>query len=122
MRVSFEELFVCMSSNDKPLRTRRAPTEQELAAKDFRRIPGVGPATAEDLWRLGYRSVCELVEADPESMYRELCVLHGGAVDRCCLYVFRCAVYFARCEAEGVEPAPELLKWWSWKDAALPGS
>lgn len=29
-------------------------------------------------------------------------------VDRCMLYVFRCAVYY--------EHDPELLKWWNWKD------
>jgi hypothetical protein len=35
-------------------------------------------------------------------------------VDRCVLYVFRCAVYFA----SEAEHDPELLKWWNWKDAA----
>jgi hypothetical protein len=33
-------------------------------------------------------------------------------VDRCLLYVFRCAVYFA----EHTRHDPELLKWWNWKD------
>lgn len=33
--------------------------------KEFRRIPGVGPRTAEDLWALGLRSVEELRGATP---------------------------------------------------------
>jgi hypothetical protein len=37
----------------------------------------------------------------------------GAHVDRCALYVFRCAVYFA----SEAKPDPELLKWWNWKDA-----
>jgi hypothetical protein len=38
----------------------------------------------------------------------------AGPQDRCLLYVFRCAVYYASTAA----PEPELLKWWSWKDGA----
>jgi hypothetical protein len=41
----------------------------------------------------------------------DLCDLRCQKVDRCVLYVFRCAVYAATNEA----PDPELLKWWSWK-------
>lgn len=33
-------------------------------------------------------------------------------MDRCMLYVFRCAVYYASSEQHD----PELLKWWNWKD------
>ena len=33
--------------------------------------------------------------------------------DRCVLYVFQCAVYFA--ETREAEREPEKLKWWSWK-------
>ncbi|MBP7847311.1 MAG: hypothetical protein KAZ94_04200, partial [Burkholderiales bacterium] len=36
----------------------------------------------------------------------------GVIQDRCLLYVFRCAVYFA----QTTQPQPELLKWWNWKD------
>ncbi len=82
------------------------------AIRDLRRIPGVGPSIADDLWRLGVHGVDELRGADPEALYGRFCALAGGTVDRCLLYVFRCAVYFA----ETPEPDPELLKWWSWKD------
>ena len=70
---------------------------------------------ADDLWRLGYRSVAELRGEEPEAMYERLCDLMGGHVDRCVLYVFRCAVYFASNE----QPDPESLKWWNWSDQHL---
>jgi hypothetical protein len=90
---------------------------QEDSARDFQRVPGIGPRMADDLWRLGYRSVVELRDADPEVMYQRLCELSGGRVDRCVLYVFRCAVYFASTAAHD----PDLLKWWSWSDQRRAG-
>jgi hypothetical protein len=80
--------------------------------KDFRRIPGVGPRTAEDLWALGLRSVEDFRGRDPEELYARLCALAGGKVDRCMLYVLRCAVYYATAGAH----EPERLKWWNWHD------
>jgi hypothetical protein len=80
--------------------------------REFKRIPGVGGKVAQDLWNIGYRSVQELRGQNPEEMYQRLCEYQGTHVDRCMLYVFRCAVYFASYE----EHDPELLKWWNWKD------
>lgn len=97
----------------------RAPApdpERAAALRDFRRIPGVGPSVAGDLWGLGFRRVEELRGRDPQAMYDDLCVLQGTHVDRCMLYVFRCAVYFA----EEPDPEPEKLNWWWWKDASPP--
>jgi SAM-dependent methyltransferase len=37
--------------------------------------------------------------------------------DRCLLYSFRCAVYYAQTEEELREP--EKLKWWNWKDKRI---
>ncbi len=85
---------------------------KKTALKNLRVIPGVGPRTAEDLWALGFRAVDELRGVDPEELYQRLQVLAGGPVDRCMLYVFRCAVYFA----ENSIHEPEKLKWWNWKD------
>ena len=79
---------------------------------DLRVIPGVGPATEADLHALGILRVSELRGRDPEELYARLCARAGAHVDRCMLYVLRCAVYYA----ETVEPDPELLKWWRWKD------
>lgn len=85
---------------------------------DLQTIPGVGPSIAVDLRDLGYGAITDLTAADPETMYTRLCDLRGEHIDRCVLYVFRCATYFAR-EAD---PEPELLKWWNWKDGAAPRS
>ncbi|MBP2134335.1 hypothetical protein J2128_002301 [Methanomicrobium sp. W14] len=84
------------------------------AKKDLMRIPGVGKKTAEDLVALGYDSVKSLAGEDPEDMYKRLCIIDGGFSDRCNLYVYRCAVYFA--ENEGKTMNPDLLLWWNWKD------
>lgn len=80
--------------------------------REFRRIPGVGLSIAEDLWDLGFRSLEELRSQNPEQLYFHLCELKNAHVDRCMLYVFRCAVYFVSNNAHD----PELLKWWNWKD------
>jgi len=80
---------------------------------DLRAIPGVGPSIEADLIALDVHSVEALRGRDPEELYARLCVHQGQVVDRCVLYVFRCAVYYAEAE----EHDPELLKWWNWKDA-----
>jgi hypothetical protein len=95
--------------------TQPSVSTQQNSLSDFQRIPGIGPSMADDLWRLGYRSVAELRGEEPEAMYQRLCELSGAHVDRCVLYVFRCAVYFASNEARD----PELLKWWNWSDQRL---
>lgn len=79
---------------------------------DLRTIPGVGPAAEADLLALGYASVFDLKGQDPEEMYRRSCAIQGCMLDRCVLYVYRCAVYFAETE----RPEPEKCKWWYWKD------
>ena len=80
--------------------------------KEMQTIPGIGPSISRDLADLGYISVSSLRGEDPELMYQRLCELRGGHIDRCVLYVFRCAVYFA----DNTTHNPELLKWWNWKD------
>jgi hypothetical protein len=87
-------------------------SERAAALADLRRIPGVGPSIAQDLYDQGFRSVAELKCQNPQAMYERQCELQGGHVDRCWLYVARCAVYFA----ETACPDPEKLKWWNWKD------
>jgi hypothetical protein len=87
-------------------------TETQSRQRSLRVIPGIGPAMERDLRDLGYSSVEELRGADAETMYAALCRLRGVHVDRCVLYVFRCAVHFADNEVHD----PERLKWWRWKD------
>ena len=78
-------------------------------------IPGVGPSIASDLRRLGVRRVDDLRGRDPAGLYNELEGISGAHVDRCVLYVFRCAVHYAG----EPEPDGELTKWWHWKDGGL---
>ena len=83
--------------------------------KNLQSIPGVGKSLSQDLVDLGYSRVDELKTEDPEMMYQNLIALRGYHIDRCVLYVFRCAVYFASHETHD----KELLKWWNWKDANM---
>lgn len=78
-------------------------------------IPGVGPSLAQDLARLGMREPADLHGADPQALYERLMEIEGRHVDRCVLYVFRCAVHWA----QGPDPDPELSKWWNWSDENL---
>jgi hypothetical protein len=78
-------------------------------------IPGIGPSIARDLVELGVRRVADLRGRKPEHMYEQLCAARGVHQDRCLLYVFRCAVYFASHR----QHEPELLQWWRWSDANL---
>ena len=82
------------------------------ANRQLQEIPGVGKSIAQDLVDLGYCAVDELRGENPEEMYQRLILLRGRHIDRCVLYVFRCAVYFA----SNTVHEPELLKWWNWKD------
>ena len=78
-------------------------------------IPAIGPSMAIDLKNLGYSQVRDLRGENPAEMFERLRVMAGGHMDRCVLYVFRCAVYFAEHEKHD----PELLKWWNWKNKEL---
>lgn len=92
----------------------RQQVEQYMEAnKELQKIPGIGKSLSKDLFDLGYRKVNELKGEDPEIMYQNLMALRGEHVDRCVLYVFRCAVYYA----SNSKHEPELLKWWYWKDS-----
>jgi Pathogenicity locus len=102
-----------MSSSILKRRQQNMPdTTQKAILKEFQTIPGIGKCIAMDLWNQGFRSVQELAGRDPEELYVRQCELQGTQVDRCLLYTFRCAVYFASNERHD----PELLKWWKWKD------
>ncbi|MBP8084407.1 MAG: pathogenicity locus [Spirochaetes bacterium] len=75
-------------------------------------IPSVGKATVRDLNRLGIFKVEDLKNKNPEKLYEELSGFYASKLDRCVLYVFRCAVYFAK----ETNHDPAKLKWWNWKD------
>ncbi|NOZ13726.1 MAG: pathogenicity locus [Acidobacteria bacterium] len=91
----------------------RGPADKDaVAIRELKQIPGIGNSIAQDLVEMDIRHVSDLVGKNPEALYTRHCVMKGMKVDRCLLYVFRCAVYFA----ETPEPEPEKLNWWKWKD------
>lgn len=79
---------------------------------DLRQIPYVGKRTEEALRMLGFDSIASLRGADPQEIYERECLLTGQKIDRCQLYVYRMAVYYAENEVHD----PAKLKWWAWKD------
>lgn len=82
------------------------------ATDSLETIPGIGPSLARDLRDLGMKRPSCLKGEDPEKLYRKLGKLRGTPIDRCVLYAFRCAVYYANTK----RPDPEKLRWWHWKD------
>jgi hypothetical protein len=89
-------------------------TAVDPAIRELMIVPGVGKSIAADLRALGIRRVADLRGKDPERLYERSNRLAGEVQDRCLLYVFRCAVYYAG--TEGRRRNPEKLKWWNWKD------
>jgi hypothetical protein len=80
--------------------------------KDLQIIPGVGKSIAKDFQNIGIKYVSDLKGKIPEKLYKQSNIFAGVKQDKCLLYVFRLAVYFA----EHKNPNPEKLKWWNWKD------
>jgi hypothetical protein len=89
-------------------------TSKKESLKDLMHIPGIGKSIANDLWNIGIRNVADLKRKNPEYLY-DLSNAYAGVVqDRCLLYTFRCAVYFASTDKK--KQKSEKLKWWNWKD------
>jgi hypothetical protein len=80
--------------------------------KELMEIPGVGKSIARDLLNIGIKKISDLKNKDPEDLYSRSNEFCGTVQDRCLLYVFRCAVYYAGTKKHD----PEKLKWWNWKD------
>lgn len=87
---------------------------KESSIKELRKIPGVGVSIANDLWNIGIREIFDLIGRKPDELYSQSNNFAGCIQDRCLLYVFRCAVYFA--ETPENQRDAEKLKWWNWKD------
>ncbi|MDR2063831.1 MAG: helix-hairpin-helix domain-containing protein [Candidatus Nomurabacteria bacterium] len=79
-------------------------------------IPGIGKTIANNLKRIDITKAEDFAGADPELLYEKWCVAarDPSDTDRCVLYVFREAVYYANGGRD-----PEKLKWWNWKDDKL---
>jgi hypothetical protein len=63
---------------------------------------------------VGVQEIDDLKGQNPELLYHLSNINAGVKQDRCLLYVYRCAVYFA--ETDESEREPLKLKWWNWKD------
>lgn len=83
-----------------------------MKKSELLQIPNVGPEIARMLRLVGINSVADLKGKSPEKMYAQLMAVMGQHIDRCVLYVFRSAVYFA----SNTKHEPAKLKWWHWKD------
>lgn len=87
-----------------------------MSKSPLEEIPGVGPRIARAMENIGVLQVSDLAGRDPEELYRLDCLKKGFQEDRCALYVYRLAVYYA----EHPAPEPEKLRWWYWKDRPYP--
>jgi len=75
-------------------------------------IPGVGKRISEKLRHIGIDAVADLKGKDPEKLFAMSNRYEGSIQDKCLLYVYREAVYYA----ENSNPNPEKLKWRNRKD------
>jgi hypothetical protein len=82
--------------------------------KQLKSIPGVGKSIAIDLWNIDIKNIDDLKGKSHEKMFEQSNKFAGMVQDRCLLYVFRCAVYYA--ETDEVQRDNEKLKWWNWKE------
>ena len=89
--------------------------QEKKVLKELTLIPGVGKSIAKDLYNIGIQRIEDLKGVDPQQLYDHSNQFAGCIQDRCLLYVFRCAVYFAETPANNREN--EKLKWWNWKDS-----
>jgi hypothetical protein len=87
---------------------------KEESIKELKTISGVGISIANDLWNIGIQKVPDLKEKNPDVLYDLSNKFAGKVQDRCLLYVFRCAIYFAN--TPKMKHEKEKLKWWNWKD------
>lgn len=83
---------------------------------DLITIPNIGEKTKKSLLNICITCVEDLRGKNPKDLYFKDCIVKGLQEDKCQLYLFRMAVYYAEhtiCEKE-------KLKWWYWKDKEYP--
>jgi hypothetical protein len=68
---------------------------------------------AEHLIRAGFPTIVSLRGKNPDDIYAADCVAQGASVDRCALYCYRLAVYYA--DNDGQLPKDKHTGW-DWKD------
>lgn len=84
----------------------------KFSKNDLKNIPGVGKNMEQHFFNIGIFTIDDLIGKNPEELFLKDCSVKGFQDDRCVLYVFRLAVYYANNSVR----EPEKLKWWKWKD------
>lgn len=87
----------------------------KLSKNDLKNIPGVGKNMEQHFFNIGIFTIDNLIGKNPEELFLKDCSVKGFQDDRCVLYVFRLAVYYANNSVRD----PEKLKWWNWKDEKI---
>ena len=85
--------------------------QKNAILKELQTIPGIGKSISNDLYEIGIRSVSDLEKCNPEKLFDKSNKYINITQDRCLLYTFRCAVYYAKGGRDR-----ERLKWWNWMD------
>jgi len=85
--------------------------------KGLTSIPGVGESLATNLCNIGIKSITDLKRQNPEKLYNLSNAFARTIQDRCVLYVFRCAVYYADTPKD--KHKTEKWKWWNWKERKM---
>ncbi|MDI9476719.1 MAG: Pathogenicity locus [Clostridiales bacterium] len=80
---------------------------------ELMKIPGVGSNMAKHLIKAGFPTIESLKGQNPDDIYAADCIAQGTTVDKCALYCYRLAVYYA--DHDGQLPENKL-HWWNWKD------
>ena len=83
-----------------------------MKGQNLRTIPGIGKDMEQHFFNIGIQTIDDLKGADPGELCRKDCEFKGFQDDKCLLYVFRLAVYYANTDVHD----PQKLKWWYWKD------
>ena len=86
---------------------------KDESIKELSTIPGVGKSIANKLWNIGITKIDDLKNIKPDHLYELSNQYEGLKQDKCLLYVFRCAIYYATTPIEHQDK--EKLKWWTWK-------
>jgi Nucleotidyltransferase/DNA polymerase involved in DNA repair len=79
---------------------------------DLLEIPGIGKKMKKYLIKLGINEANDLKKSNPEKLYEEYKKLDGVCIDKCVLYIFRSAIYYANNQ----NISKEQIKWWDFKD------
>jgi len=83
------------------------------AINEFTQIQGIGKSAAKDLLSIGLKNISDLKGKNAEYMYDLLHKVSGFTQNKCFIYAFKCAIYYAETPKEKQEP--EKLQWWYWK-------